>query len=152
MSNDPRWAFTLSLVRRIDGFQTPLIPGGIEANVEAITSTTDCVTEEYGFSHPFRVNQIDLGHVISMLVPSECPKEGVRGPAAVDHERIDGFSNLLEHVRTHRVVYEILSEASITKNRMKGVNGLGAAHADLFSSNEVKFGQSRHAVDARIYL
>lgn len=63
-----------------------------------IASTTDCIAEVDGFSHPLGVDQIDLCHVISMLVPSECPKEGVRGPAAVDHERIDRFSNLLKHI------------------------------------------------------
>ncbi len=117
-----------------------------------ITPTTDCVAQVHGFSHPFRVNQIGRGHIISTLFPSECPKEGVRGPAAVDHERIDGFSNLLEHVRTQHAVYEIFDKSSTLENRMKGVNGLRAAHADLFPSNEVKFGQSRHAIDARIHL
>ncbi len=104
------------LVRCIDGFQSPLIPGGIEADVKVIAPTTDCVTENHGFSHPFRVNQIGRGHIISTLFPSECPKEGVRGPAAVDHERIDGFSNLLEHVRTQRVVYDMYKRASTAEN------------------------------------
>jgi hypothetical protein len=70
-----------------------------------IASTADGVAENDCFAHPFWMNQIRLCHVISMLFPSECPKEGVRGPAAVDHERINGFSNLLIHVRTHDVVY-----------------------------------------------
>lgn len=105
-----------------------------------IASTADRVAQVHGFSYPFRVNQIGRGHVISALVPSECPKEGVRGPAAVDHERIDGFSNLLKHVRTQRVVYGMYKRSSTTENRMKGVNSLRAAHADLFPSNEVKFG------------
>ncbi len=139
-------------MRCIDSFQSPLIPGGIEADVEVIASTADRVAKVHGFSHPFRVNQIGRGHIISALFPSECPKEGVRGPATVDHERIDGFSNLLEHVRTQRVVYDMYKRSSTTENRMKGVNGLRAAHADLFPSNEVKFGQSCHAIDARIHL
>lgn len=101
-----RQIVALELARCIDGFQTPLISGGIEPDVEMIASTTDCVTENYSFAHPFWMDQIGLCDVISMLFPSECPKEGVRGPAAVDHERINGFSNLLAHVRTHDVVYE----------------------------------------------
>jgi hypothetical protein len=108
--------FAPRLPRCIDGFQLPLIPGGIEANVEVIATAADRVAENHVFSHPFWVYQIDLGYVISTLVPSECPKEGVRGPAAVDHKHIDGFSNFLEHVRTHRAVYEILRETSIAKN------------------------------------
>ena len=106
----------LELARRIDGFQLPLIPSGIEADVKMIASTTDCVTENHDFAYPFRMDQIGLRDVISMLVPSECPKEGVRGPAAVDHERINGFSNLLVHVRTQHAVYEIFGETSIDKN------------------------------------
>ena len=104
------------LARRIDGFQTPLIPSRIEADVKMVASAADCVAEEHSFPHPFRVHQIGLGYIISTLLPSKCPKEGVRGPAAVDHERIDGFSNLLEHVRTHCVVYEMLRGKSIRKN------------------------------------
>ena len=111
-----RRAFSSGLARRIDGLQMPLIPGGIEADVKVITPTTDCVAEMHGFSYPFRVNQIGRGHVIPTLVPSKRPKEGVRGPAAVDHERIDGFSNLLEHVRTRGSVYEMFSEVSTSKN------------------------------------
>ena len=106
----------LELARRIDGFQLPPIPSGIEADVKVITSAADCVAKEHGFSHPFRMDQIGLRDVISMLFPSECPKEGVRGPAAVDHERINGFSNLLVHIRTQHVVYEIFGETSIDKN------------------------------------
>jgi hypothetical protein len=98
------------------------------------------------------MDQIRLCDVISMLFPSECPKEGVRGPAAVDHERINGFSNLLVHVRTHDVVYGSLWTSSTRENRMERVNGLGATHADLFPANKVKFGQSRHAIYARIHL
>jgi len=106
------------LTRCIDGLQAPLIPCGIEADVEVIASTADCVAQVHGFSHPFRVNQIGRSHIISTLFPSECPKEGVRGPAAVDHERIDGFSNLLEHVRTQHAVYEIFDNPSTLENRM----------------------------------
>ncbi len=104
------------LVRCIDGFQSPLIPGGIETYVKVIAPTTDCVTENHGFTHPLRVNQIGRGYVISTRIPSKRSKEGVRGPAAVDHERIDGFSNLLEHVRTQRVVYDMYKRASTAEN------------------------------------
>ena len=87
--------------RCIHRFQSPLISGGVEADVKVIAPTADCIAEEHGFSYPFRMNQIGLRDVISMLVPSKRSKEGVRGPAAVDHERIDGFSNLLKHL-AHR--------------------------------------------------
>ena len=120
----PSWQFlgttpkglAWGLARRINAHQFPLIPGGIETDVEVITSTADCVTENHGFTHPLQMNQIGRGYVISTRIPSKRSKEGVRGPAAVDHERIDGFSNLLEHVRTHKAVYEMLGGRSIAKN------------------------------------
>ena len=111
-----RGPFSSRLSRRINGLQSPLIPGGIEADVKVITSTTDCVAEVDGLSHPFRMYQIGRGHVIPTLVPSKRPKEGVRGPAAVDHKHIDGFAYLLEHVRTRGSVYEILNKVSTGKN------------------------------------
>ncbi len=99
--HDSQRTFALRLACRIDGFQAPLISGGVEADVKVIAPPADCITENHGLSYPFRMNQIYRGYVISMLFPSECPKEGVRGPAAVDHECIDGFSNLLKHL-AHR--------------------------------------------------
>jgi len=103
-----RRALASGLARCIDGLQNPLTPGGIETDVKMITSTTDRVAEVHGFSHPLWVNQIDRGHVISTRVPSKRSKEGVRGPAAVDHKRIDGLSNLLKHVsHTTRSVRDI---------------------------------------------
>jgi hypothetical protein len=79
-----------------------LVSNSVEANVEVIASATDSIAEINGFPDPFRMNQIGFGHVIPAILPSKRSKEGVRGPAAVDHERINGFSNLLEHVRTHK--------------------------------------------------
>ncbi len=98
------------------------------------------------------MDQIGLRDVIPTLFPSKRSKEGVRGPAAVDHERIDRFSNLLEHVRTRRQVYENILGVSIGQDGMKSINRLGAAHADLFPPNQVKFGQPGDAIDARIHL
>ena len=68
------------------------------------------------------------------------PEGGGAGPRG---GRLRAHRWILESLGTFRTpseVYELLREESIGKNGMKGVNGLGATHADLFPSNEVKFG------------
>ena len=117
-----------------------------------VAATTDCVAEDDGLAHSLWMNQVRLRDIVSALLPTEGPKEGVRGPAAVDHKRIDRFSDFLIHISHTERSVRLFRRSSTRQYGVKRVNGLGAAHADLFPSNQVKFGQSGHAIDTGIHL
>lgn len=124
----------------------------MEADIEVIAPTADRVAQKDGVSHTFRVNEVRGCDVVSLSLPSKGLKEGVRGPAAVDHKRINGFSYLLEHGRTQKQVYEMSRGSSTGQDGVNSVNSLGAAHADLYSANQVEFGQPCDAINARVHL
>ncbi len=140
------------LFRCVDPLYEPLVSSGVEADVEVIAPTADGVAEIDRLSGTLRMDEVRFGYLIPAVFPSKRSQEGVRGPAAVDHERINGFSNLLEHVRTQKEVYEFKALSSTPQNGVEGVNSLRSAHTHLFPPNEVKLGQSGDAIDARIHL
>lgn len=55
------------LARCIYGFRILSISSCIEPNVEMITPTTPCVTENHGFGHPFWIHQTNLYDIIEIL-------------------------------------------------------------------------------------